>query len=104
VQVMTDVVRDIKKNGFTAKELTNKKAGYLTQYYIAQESNDAQALTLGVAELIKNWHYALEIKDMVQGLTLQDVNSAFNKYASAITWFYLGDETKMNKDIFLRKL
>jgi hypothetical protein len=57
-----------------------------------------------VAELIKNWHYALEIKDMVQGLTLQDVNSAFNKYASAITWFYLGDETKMNKDIFLRKL
>jgi predicted Zn-dependent peptidase len=101
---MTDVIRDIKKNGVTATELQNKKAGYLTNYYLAQESNDAQATTLGVTELIKNWHYALEIKDMVQSLTTAEVNSAFNKYASAISWYYLGDESKANKDIFMKKL
>ncbi|HLY70594.1 MAG TPA: pitrilysin family protein, partial [Puia sp.] len=34
LQVMTDIINDIKKNGFTAKEVEDKKKEYLTTYYL----------------------------------------------------------------------
>lgn len=104
VKVMMDEIRKVKKEGFSEKELQNKKEGFLTSYYMAQETNDAQASALGAAELKRGWKYAETFKDEVSGLSVKEVNDAFRKYATNIKWFYLGDKSKADEKIFKEKL
>jgi len=104
VQVMIDEVKSVKKDGFTADELRDKKAKFLTQYYMGQETNSFQARALGVAELQFGWERTLTLVEEVNGLTLKDINTTFNKYVKAISWTYLGNESQINKDIYLQKL
>jgi predicted Zn-dependent peptidase len=104
VQVMTDEIRKVKKEGFKEKELTDMKESFLTNYYMAQETNDAQAVSLGVAELVNGWEFAENFKDEVYALTLDEVNKVFKKYANAISWYYLGKKAEADEGIFLKEL
>jgi zinc protease len=104
VQVMMDEIRKVKKEGFTEKELRDKKEGFLTAFYMGQETNQAQALTYGLSELRGDWHKAETFKDEVHSLTTQELNDVFRKYATAISWFYLGDKSKVSDTIFKSKL
>ena len=100
VQVMMDEIRKIKKEGFTEKELRDKKEGFLTGFYMGQETNSAQALTYGISELRGSWKKAETFKDEVYSLTTQELTDAFRKYASNINWYYLGDKDKVDEKIF----
>ncbi len=104
VQVMMDEIRKIKKEGFTEKELRDKKEGFLTGFYMGQETNSAQALTYGISELRGNWKKAETFKDEVYSLTTQELTDAFRKYASTISWYYLGDKDKVDEKIFKANL
>ncbi len=104
VQVMMDEIRKIKKDGFTEKELRDKKEGFLTGFYMGQETNSAQALTYGISELRGSWKKAESFKDDVYSLTTQELTDAFRKYATNISWFYLGDKDKVDEKIFKSKL
>ena len=100
VQVMMDEIRKIKKDGFSEKELRDKKEGFLTGFYMGQETNQAQAMTYGVSELRGSWKKAETFKDEVSSLTTQELNDVFRKYASTIAWYYLGDKDKVDEKIF----
>jgi zinc protease len=104
VQVMTDEIRKIKKEGFKEKELKDMKESFLTNYYLAQETNEAQAVSLGVAELVNGWEFAENFKDEVYSLKLDEVNKTFKKYANAVSWYYLGKKTEADESIFLKEL
>ncbi|MCX6350675.1 MAG: pitrilysin family protein [Bacteroidetes bacterium] len=99
-QVMMDEIRKIKKDGFSEKELRDKKEGYLTGYYMGMETNDGQATTLGLMELRGNWEMAENIKDVIYSLTLEDVNNAMKTYATSVAWYYLGDKDKVDEAVF----
>jgi predicted Zn-dependent peptidase len=102
IQVMTDELRKVKKDGFKAKELEDEKQGFLTSYYLGQETNEAQAQSLGSAELIKGWEYAQNFRQEVSGITLDEVNAVFRKYVSGISWYYLGKKDQVDEKIFLK--
>ncbi len=104
VQVMTDEIRKIKKEGFNEKEFKAQKEGFLTSYYMNQETNEAQAITLGVNELIGGWEKAETFKDDIYSLTLEEVNTVFRKYANALNWYYLGKKAEMDEALFKKDL
>lgn len=104
VQVMTDEVKKIRKNGFDAKELTDKKEQYLTKYYMNLETNSALAVTIGDNENLSTWKTATKVLDEVQKLKLEDINAAFKKYTKSIRWLYLGDTANLDEKVFTQIL
>lgn len=102
IQVMTDEIRKIHDVGFEDTELFNKKSNFLTYHYMKQETNGSLASDIGLAALSPGGlKHRENFIDLVNNLTIEDMNVAFKKYTNAINWSYLGDETIVDKDIFL---
>nr|HMT28944.1 hypothetical protein [Bacteroidia bacterium] len=97
---MTEEINKIKKEGFTEKELTDKKQSFLTRYYMGQETSSAQSMTLGMNELGGTWKNAESFTDDVNKTTLKEVNTTFAKYTGAIRWTYLGKKDAVKEEDF----
>lgn len=104
VQVITDEIKKIRKDGFSEKELQDKKEKYLTGYYMNLETNSALNGTLGKNENLGSWKEALNVLEQVNNLTLQELNNVFGKYTRAIHWVYLGDTSAFDDKVFLQSL
>lgn len=100
LQVMTDIINDIKKNGFTEKEVRDKKKEYLTNYYMTNEASASLAVQLGFCEASGNWRMFDEINNKIDLVKTADLNKAFGKYMNAINWTYLGKEDQVAKEDF----
>jgi len=100
LQVMTDIINDIKKNGFTDKEVKDKKKAYLTNYYLTNEASASQAAQLGFCEASGNWRLFDEINNKIDLVKTADLNKTFGKYMKTIDWSYLGKEDKVTKEDF----
>ena len=104
IAVARNLIDEVKKDGFTEGELKNEKTGYLTGLYYRQETNEEQAAALATNEVVhNNWKRAIEIKDQINKVTLQDANNAFKKYITNITWVYQGDPKKVNSKLYVQK-
>lgn len=100
IQVMTDIINEIKKNGFLQSELDNKKQTFLTQYYMGQQTTSEQSLTLGMYEIISSWKLSETFPQDVNNTTLKELNRVFDKYTKAIQWTYLGKQDQVKKEDF----
>jgi len=100
VQVMTDIINTIKKEGFTEKEVKDKKKSFITRYYMTNESSAAQAAQLGFCEASGNWKLFDEINDKISLVKLADLNKTFNKYMNVIDWTYLGKQDQIAREDF----
>lgn len=100
MEVMVDIVQNVKNNGFTEEELKNKKEMFATQYYMNLMTNAAQTQNLGTYELISDWTLSEDINEMLQNVSLDDINNIFDKYSNIIKWSYLGDGTAVSKEDF----
>jgi zinc protease len=100
LQVMTEIIDDIKKNGFTEKEVKDKKKEYLTDYYMTNEASAFQAGQLGFCEASGNWRMFDEINNKIDLVKTTDLNKTFSKYMKTIDWTYLGKEDKVAKEDF----
>ncbi|MGH2552536.1 MAG: hypothetical protein ACRDEB_02400, partial [Chitinophagaceae bacterium] len=86
------------------EELKNIKTQYLTQVYYRQETNEAQAGSLAFNEVVHgDWRRANTIKDDVKKVTLEEMNNAFRKFISNITWSYQGDTKKVTPALYTQK-
>jgi predicted Zn-dependent peptidase len=104
IAVARNLIDHVKKDGFTEDELKNEKTGYLTGLYYRQETNEEQAAALATNEVVhNNWKRAIEIKDEINKVTLQDANNAFKKYITNITWVYQGDPKKVDSKLYVQK-
>jgi predicted Zn-dependent peptidase len=104
VQVMIDELKKMKKEGVTEKELRNKKEAFLTNLYMAQESNDAQAEIIGSLDYTRGWQYYDVLKDDIYSITKAEVDNVYKKYVNGIYWQYLGTRSLVNEKIFLQPL
>jgi len=105
IQVMYDEINKLRTEGFTEKELKDKKAGFLTQHFMRQESGARQAATLAGAEISGvGWKQTDTYLDKVNSLTIDDLNKAFKKYAKGVQWTYLGDDTLIDETVFTQEL
>jgi predicted Zn-dependent peptidase len=50
-----------------------------------------------------SWKRANTIKDDVKKVTLEEMNNAFRKYISNITWSYQGDPKKVTPALYTQK-
>jgi len=100
LQVMIDEVNKVKNQGFSEKELKDMKEGYITSFFMGQETNDTQSMTLGTREVAGDWRKAESFMSEVEKLTVQDLNAVFKKYSGSINWTYLGKESAVSKDDF----
>lgn len=104
IAVARQLIDKIKKEGFTEEELKNIKTQYLTNVYYRQETNQAQAGSLAFNEVVHgDWKRANTIQDDVKKVTLNEMNNAFNKYISNITWSYQGDPKKVTPALYTQK-
>lgn len=104
IAVARNLIEKIKREGFTEKELKDRKTGYLSEVYYRQETNSAMAGALASNEVVHgNWKRALTVKDDMQKVSLADINSVFNKYITNITWAYQGDPKKVNQVLYIQK-
>lgn len=105
IQVMYDEINNLRTDGFTEKELKDKKASFLTQHFMRQESGSRQANALATAEISgSGWQKMDTYLDKVNSLTIDDLNKAFKKYAKGIQWTYLGDDTLVDETVFSQEL
>jgi predicted Zn-dependent peptidase len=100
LQVMTDIINDVKKNGFTAKEVADKKKEYLTDYYLTNESSSSQASELGFCEASGNWKIFDAINNQIDQVKTADLNHVFDKYMNTIAWTYVGKKDKVSESDF----
>lgn len=100
MQVMVDIINDVKQNGFTPEELKNKKEKFLTFHYLGLETNGAQSNNLGTSEIAGDWSLSESFNDRVGQVDLKKLNTVFNKYANVINWTYLGDKTLVKPEDF----
>jgi predicted Zn-dependent peptidase len=100
LQVMINEINNVKNQGFTEKELKDKKEKYLTSHYSRLETNATQSMWLGVSEITGSWKYTETFMSNVDKVTVKDLNTTFNKYSNSINWNYLGKETAVTKDDF----
>jgi zinc protease len=76
-------------------------AGYLTNYYLGQETNAAQAGDLAQAELIGGgWRNSVEFINRLRAVTPADVQRVAQKYMRNIRFVVLGDPKAVNVNIF----
>lgn len=100
IQVMVDLLNDIKRDGFKPEELVNKKEGFLTRYLMGMETSDAQSQALGMWTVRGNWKMYDEFVERVNSTTLKDLNRVMDQNTNAIIWTYLGKKTDVTSGDF----
>lgn len=96
IQVMVDLINEIKRDGFKPEELVNKKEGFLTRYLMGLETSAAQSMALGTWTVRGNWKMYDEYVERVNKTTLKDLNRVMDQNTNAIIWTYLGKKTDVS--------
>ena len=102
IKVMTEELSKVKKVGFTEQELAGTKQGFLTNYYMGQETNERQSLALGRNEIASSWKDADLFTQRVNNTDLKTINNVMKKYIETIKWSYLGKESMVKPEDFLQ--
>jgi zinc protease len=103
VSVMINEIKKIQTELVGAREISGVKGGFLTGYFLNQETNSAQAAQLARYELIGGgWRGSLNFLDEVNKITPEKVKAVSAKYMKNLRFVVLGNPAAVNKDIFLQ--
>jgi predicted Zn-dependent peptidase len=102
VSVMLDQINTLK----TAQVSTDKIAGmagqFLTNYYLQQETNAAQAGDLARYELVGGgWRNSFEFLNKIREVKPSEVQAMANKYMKNFRFIVIGDPAAINRSVFL---
>jgi predicted Zn-dependent peptidase len=104
IAVARNMVDKIKKEGFPADDVSNKKNTYVTYQYYNNEANGSLCYMVAGAELLQgDWHRAFTLKEDLGKVNSDDVNRVFNKYVGNFTWVYQGDPKQVNPVLYTQK-
>lgn len=100
LQVMVDLINDVRKNGFNEEELKNNKNTYITRSLMRLESSAMQSLNIGRWQLKGNLKMFDDFDKQINAVSLQDINRVFTTHTGSLKWTYLGDPTKVAVEDF----
>jgi predicted Zn-dependent peptidase len=101
VGVMLNEIARLQREPIGADDVASQISGYLTRYYLGQETNMAQASELARYELIGGgWRNALDFLDRLRAVTPADVQRVAQKYMRNIRFVVLGNPKSVDSRIF----
>lgn len=101
IAVARNLVDKIKKDGFPADDVKNMKNTYATYQYYNNETNGSLCSMVATSELqMGDWHRAFSLKEDLQKVTPEDVNSVFRRYIGSFTWVYQGDPKQVTSTLY----
>jgi zinc protease len=101
VRVMLGEIARLQQQQIDADDITAAVSGYLTNYYLRQETNAAQAGELAQYELIGGgWRNALSYIERLRAVRPLDVERVAQKYMRNLRFVVLGDPASVDKRVF----
>lgn len=91
IEAMVGELNVIRHNNVTNAGLRHLKSSYITNNYIKQQSSAAITESLGIAEVLGGWQMSDQLPDLVDKVTVDQINRALNKYIVGLRWSYLGN-------------
>lgn len=102
VKVMLEQTDLLKSRQINAEVIESVAGRFLTQYYIDQQTNSAQAGELAKYELIGGgWRNAFGFLDKVRAVTPAQVQQVSQKYMKNIRFIVVGNPTAIDKKVFI---
>lgn len=102
VAVMLDQIRLLQTRSLPDGVIDEIASFFLTKHYLGQETSAAQAAELARYELIGGgWRNSFEFLNGIRGVTPADIRNVANKYMRNIRFAVVGDESAINKAVFL---
>lgn len=99
--VMLHEVERLKTEPITAERLAENVNVFLTQYWLAQETNMGQAATLGAFEIVGGgWEKAADFVRGVREVTPADIQRVAEKYLQDIHFVVIGDPAAIDDALF----
>jgi zinc protease len=100
-QVMLDEMSKLQREPISQDEIKAITAQFLTNYYLGQETNAAQAGELAQAELIGGgWRSSTEFLNRLRAVSPAEVQRVAQKYFRNIRFVVLGDPRRVDAKIF----
>ncbi|HEY5885741.1 MAG TPA: pitrilysin family protein [Pyrinomonadaceae bacterium] len=101
VRLMLEEINRLQQVPISKEDIQAVVAQYLTSYYIAQETNVAQAGELAQYELLGGgWRSSLDIIDRLSAVTPEDVQRVSQKYMRNLRFVVLGDPKSVDVKVF----
>ena len=101
VDVMMKEIDRLKRENVSASDISGSSGEFLTNYYLKQQTNSAQAIDLARYELIGGgWRNSFQFLDRINRVTPDDIKAAANKYMKNIRFVVIGDPSAINKSVF----
>jgi zinc protease len=101
IRVMLDEIANLQNEQVRPDDIQAVVAQVLTNYYMGQETNAAQAGELAQFEIIGGgWRNSVEFIERLKAVTPADVQNVARKYMRNIRFVVLGDPTRINPDVF----
>ncbi|MGI8470258.1 MAG: M16 family metallopeptidase [Pyrinomonadaceae bacterium] len=104
VSVMLNEINQLKTEPVDEREISGVTGLFLTNYYLGQETDAAQAVELARYELIGGgWRNSFEFLNRVRQVTPADVQRVAQKYMTNLRFVVLGNPASVDRQIFLQK-
>jgi zinc protease len=101
IRVMLGEVGKLQREPIEKQDITAVVSQYLTNYYLGEETNAAQAGELALYELIGGgWRNSLVTIERLRAVTPADVQRVARTYIRNIRFVVLGDPARVDKDAF----
>jgi zinc protease len=101
IRVMLNEIARLQREPVGAEDIQSVVAQYLTNYYLGQETNAAQAGELAQYELIGGgWRTSVEFLEKLTAVTPADVQRVAQKYMRNIRFVVLGNPRSVDTGVF----
>jgi zinc protease len=101
LRVMLAEVESLKNEPITPARLAQSVNGFLTQYWLAQETNMGQAGTLGTYELVGGgWENAEAFTQRVRAVTSADIQRVAREYLKNVHFAVIGNPARVDRALF----
>lgn len=101
VGVIYDQIRFLRTNALADEAISGISGQFLTNYYIGQETNAAQAAELARYELIGNgWRSSFEFLNRVREVKPADIQRVAQKYMNNLRFSVIGNPQSVDAAVF----
>jgi zinc protease len=103
LRLMYTAVKELQDGLLDPDGLARLEQQFLTEYFLDNETNDAQASFLARAELYRgDYRLADKFVDELKSVTPEQVQKVARRYMKGIRFAYVGDTSRLHRDLMTR--